>query len=286
MDEQLGSDLIAQCTTLGYELLYGIFTLPRIQGDPHPGNIKVLEDNRIGLIDFGIAAPAPKDKSSFFGLIQEFEKVYHDSLDVESLFGQFIRFFVSDLYRALKRLSELQVQTEDTPDLNQTLNRIAHQAFEKHAGPIDATTLRKQNKNILTVINQAVNKQNRFGFVVTIQSSEMLRAAQSYIALVESVGLQEEVLPIVFTSVIERLQTEMPELAQDDANAMSVSDAVEIITNWLERVADRDPVLFSSLIRRINVGRNNAKARKAKATSNAAETTESAPNPAEVAEHA
>jgi len=277
IDEQLGSDLNEQMITLGYELLYGIFTLPRIQGDPHPGNIKVLADNKIGLIDFGIAAPAPKEKSSFFGLIEEFEKVYHDAVDIEGLFGQFIRFFVSDLYRALKRLSELQVQNEDTPDLTKSLSKVAHQAFEKQAGPLDANTLRKQNKNILTVINSVVNKQNRFGFIVTIQSSEMLRAAQSYIATVESLGIQDDVLPVVFTSVIERLRAEMPELTQDDANTMSVGHAVEIITDWLERIADRDPVLFSSLIRRINVGRKELKQRAAtKAPKAKTEVTERA----------
>ncbi len=54
--EYLGSDLDAQLTTLGIESLSGVFDLPRVQGDPHPGNVRLLTGDRVGLIDFGISS--------------------------------------------------------------------------------------------------------------------------------------------------------------------------------------------------------------------------------------
>jgi hypothetical protein len=87
--------------------------------------------------------------------------------------------------------------------------------------------------------------------VVTVQSSEILRAAQTFVSLVESLNRQDNVLPVVFTSSVERLQSEMPELMNDDHGFASVSDALEVVTNWLERVADRDPALFRSLMSKI-----------------------------------
>ena len=48
------SDLTAQLRMLGYESIVAAFTLPRVQGDPHPGNIRIMTKNRVGLIDFGI----------------------------------------------------------------------------------------------------------------------------------------------------------------------------------------------------------------------------------------
>ena len=32
---------------------------------------------------------------------------------------------------------------------------------------------------------------------------------------------------------------------------MSVGQALEVVTNWLERIAERDPVLFRQLLERI-----------------------------------
>ena len=35
---------------------------------------------------------------------------------------------------------------------------------------------------------------------------------------------------------------------------MSVSQSLDIVSSWLERVANRDPVLFSQLMKRIKIG--------------------------------
>ena len=43
--DQVGSNLEKQMETLGYELLRGAFDMPRVQGDPHPGNIRLLPNN-------------------------------------------------------------------------------------------------------------------------------------------------------------------------------------------------------------------------------------------------
>src|SRR6185369_5753129 len=73
--EQLGSDLIAQLQNLGYESVMSVFKLRRIQGDPHPGNIRLMRHNKVGMIDFGISAKAPEDKSGLFGLFESYDKV-------------------------------------------------------------------------------------------------------------------------------------------------------------------------------------------------------------------
>ena len=36
---------------------------------------------------------------------------------------------------------------------------------------------------------------------------------------------------------------------------MSIADALEIVSNWLERVAERDPALFQQLMTRIKLGK-------------------------------
>ena len=103
--QQLGSDLTQQLKTLGFEYVRGIFMLPRVQGDPHPGNVKLLSDNRIALIDFGISAKSPRERAAFYGVLRQYEQLLRGNVDIPMLLGQFLRFFVSDLYKAMKKIT-------------------------------------------------------------------------------------------------------------------------------------------------------------------------------------
>jgi hypothetical protein len=249
--ENLNSDLDQQLRTLGEEYIYGMFDIPRIQGDPHPGNVKLLENNRVGLIDFGIYAPAPKDKPSFFALVEEYSNLYNGKLDIEELFGKFLRVFAGDLYQAFRRLHDAREGSSE--DLTKTIGKLAKKAFTAHMNKSESSKVMSE-PNMLKMINQIVNKQNRFGLVLTVQSSEILRAAQSYVTLVEALGRDKEVLPIMFAEAVDRLRRDKPELTIEEPSNMTIARALDIVTKWLERVANRDPVLFRRLMSQLRGG--------------------------------
>ncbi|HUD06276.1 MAG TPA: AarF/ABC1/UbiB kinase family protein [Candidatus Saccharimonadales bacterium] len=249
--EHLGSNLDEQLTSLGIEFIKGIFTLPRIQGDPHPGNIKLLENNRVGIVDFGIIAPAPQDSPAFFALMEEYAKLYEGNLDIEELFGKFLRFFASDLYRAFRRLHDMSSHSSE--DLTKTIGKIAKKAFAGHMNHTNADKL-MHDDSILSIINQVVNRQNRFGIVLTVHSSEILRAAQTYITLVETLDRGPKVLPVVFRRGVDEVKTLKPELSVEKPVHMSVTKAVDTVTRWLGRVAERDPQLFQKFMKQIRGG--------------------------------
>lgn len=253
--EHLGSDLDEQLTMMGIEATKAIFNLNRVQGDPHPGNIRLMTNNRVGLIDFGISAPTPQNKAAFFGLLDEWNRLYSDSQNIMNLFEQFIRFFVSDLYRALKRLSAMSRRDDDQEDSNFTreVGKVAQQTFSSMIGTQDIRPLLADGR-ILQIINQMINKDNRFGLVMRLEASEVLRASQTYITLIDSLGRRETVLPNVFSEVIRQVDIEHPELRHQQEDTMSVGAAIETVTRWLERVAQRDPALFRQLMGRIRIG--------------------------------
>jgi hypothetical protein len=244
--EVLGSDLDQQLIELGIQYFYGMFTLPRIQGDPHPGNVKLLDNNQVALIDFGIDAPSPKDKPAFFGLIKEYANIYSGKLDIEELFGRFLNVFANDLYNAFRKLSEVR-DGGNSEGLTKAIGRLANKTFMSRVKTSDSNAM-MSDPNIIRLINKVVNDQNRFGIELSLESTEMLRAAQTYINLVESLGRKDQVLPVVFTKAIARLEHDHPELVIEKNSNMTVARAINIITKWLERVANRDPVLFRKLI--------------------------------------
>ncbi len=257
VQEQLGSDLKKQLADLGYEFMISIFNLTRIQGDPHPGNVRLMTGNRVGLIDFGIQARTPKNKAAFFGMIEEWDRLYSGTQSIANMFEQFLRFFVSDLYKALKKLSSMQQREEgaEKSDFTRDVGRIAQETFSSVIGTDDITPL-IENGRIMQIISQIVNKKNRFGLVMKIEASEILRAAQTYMNLVESLGVRSEVLPQVFKRVVANVHSEHQEMLHQNDELTSISDALETVSNWLERVAERDPMLFSQLMRRIKLGKH------------------------------
>ncbi len=251
--ETLGSDLDLQLSTLGYESIMGIFHLERIQGDPHPGNIRLMDDDRVGLIDFGISAKAPPEKAAFFGMLQAYDRLFKGSQTAVNLFEQGLRFFVSDLYRALKKLASIYGKGDDKDYLSE-VSGIAAKAFAEVTGSDIIEANFTQDNSAMAVINRLVNKGNRFGLVMRLDASDILRAVQTYTSLVGSLGRYQQVVPPIMDRVVTDVQKLYPETISDSDDQISVDDAIDIIMKWLERVAERDPALFRQLMSKIKTG--------------------------------
>lgn len=247
--DTMGADLDKQLINLGIAYFYGMFTLDRIQGDPHPGNVKFLENGKVGLIDFGIAAPAPKDKAAFFGLIKEYGKIYSDKLDIEELFGRFLKVFASDLYDAFTKLNELR-DGEASENLTRVIGGLAKKTFVDKMTKSESEQL-MNNPDIIFLINRIVNEKNRFGIELTLESTEILRAIQTYVKLVASLDRRDQVLPQVFKTAVPLLENQHPELMIERPNNISTGRAINIVTKWLERVAIKDPALFKKFMSQI-----------------------------------
>lgn len=260
LKQQLGSDINEQLKLLGTEYIRGIFLLPRVQGDPHPGNVKFLDGNRVALIDFGISAKSPREKAAFYGVMREYQRMLSGQIDIPMMLGQFLRFFVSDLYKAMKKVTSLLPENDKSNDLTRQMGLVAESNFKKEMGDDDIETALKTG-SIVGTINNVINSGNRFGIIVKLDDSEMLRAAQSYITLVASFDLKGEILPEAFKNGLDYVAEQRPDYTQEGEITMSANKAMEVISKWLERVANRDPVLFKTFVTKIKSA--EAKAPKA-----------------------
>ena len=80
----------------------------------------------------------------------------------------------------------------------------------------------------------------------------MLRAVQTFTTLVSSLGLYAKVMPDTLHQANQYIRENYPDVVNDSKEAMDIGSALETISNWLERVADRDPMLFRQLSETIN----------------------------------
>ena len=270
--QQLGSDLDTQLRNVGEESFIATFALPRIPGDPHPGNLRFMTNNRVGLIDFGIAAPAPRNRPAFYALLKEWYGVYDGSGTMGGLFEQFMRYFVNDLYRALKKLSailprsssEKNGENQPSPlapgsnaDLVQEVGRLVESGFQSTADKHGVRTLIEQGQ-LMSLFGQVVNKDNRLGLIIQLESSEFLRASQTYVAFLNALHKRSLFFAILRNS-LDRIADEFPRLINETDSTVSTSQAIAIINKWLERVALRDPLMFAELMRRISPREKAAK---------------------------
>ncbi len=255
VQEMLGSDLDTQLSILGYESILGIFHLGKIQGDPHPGNVRLLPENHVGLIDFGISAQAPPEKGALYGMLEAYDRIFKGSQTAVDLFEQGLRFFVSDLYRSLKKLATIAGKGTDRDYLSE-VSGMAAQTFSDVTGTDIIAADFTKDQSALMIINEVVNKGNRFGLIMRLEASDILRTVQTYTALVSSLDRYQPVVAPMMNQVVADIKRLHPEVLTDTDDQIAVGDAIDIIVEWLERVAERDPALFKQLMEKIRLGRD------------------------------
>jgi hypothetical protein len=243
--QHLGSDLEKQMELLGFELLRGAFDGRRIQGDPHPGNIKLLPNNQVGLIDFGISAAAPDDKPAFYALIEAYSGLFSGKQTIADLFDKTLRFFVKDLYRSLMTISKFVGESAEKA-LPKQLGQVAERSFESVTGKKMVELQEGKEDLALIEANRIFNEGNRFGLIMKLEDTAIMRSAQSFMTLLYSLGLYKKTLPIILDNVLTYVRTSYPDITHD-SETVSLADALETVSAWLERVAEKDPQLFKEL---------------------------------------
>lgn len=245
--EKTGSNVWTQLEIFGTELLIGILTADFVIGDPHPGNIKLLPDNRIGLIDFGIAAAAPVNRQAFLNLLREYEKVYAGSFDPGTFTIAALQFFDEDLTQALSVAGRLL-----TPWEPQTLLRKIGEAARK---ALDEVKINPQMTNLLDqklllrLFNQSINEKNRFGITINLDAADMLKSAGTCINVIRAVGTHEQTNPVIHHGLRRAIAAaESGRLPEGEANPEPRPEyALEFLSSWLAGIADSDPFLYRQI---------------------------------------
>jgi len=225
-----------------------------VHGDPHPGNIRLLPEDKVSLIDFGIAASPPKRPKAFYQLMKQYWLAEsEDQHDAGTLFRYYIQYYAYDLYQSLRRISRYATeQLHESFDLNAALEDLARTIF-KEKGGVEQRERGIRDGRGGGMLNRLVNTNNRFGLIAKLDDADMMRGWSTYINVINKLGIKSLILPKVYSRVMPQVQREMPELEQEDENEVSLSTALEIVMSWLERVAGKDINLFQELVEKLRL---------------------------------
>ncbi len=230
---------------LGFDALYSAFSADLIQGDPHPGNVKFLAENKVAIIDFGIMARTPRDQAAMFDLMKEYQKFYAGRFDAYTFSVTALRFYAADLVAAITALDSFPGRSSQAERILEELGTAAERTFHSGGNKLTLEQLLARGR-LMTTFGEVVNRGNRFGLKIHHDSPNFIRAAQLFVVLAESLGCKHEVLPVVFERVVKQVEAD-GRILQGAKQAPDINRAMETLAAWLDRISTKDPVLFRKL---------------------------------------
>jgi serine/threonine protein kinase len=246
--EKVGSDLRSQLATLHYEGMERALNSQPIHGDPHPGNIKFLPDDKVGLIDFGIVVEPVKHPERFLKFLKRMNTMeYHDGRPAEVFIG-YLEYLAYDLYKSIELFSKrLGV------DLEAHLGNLAEKMFFDTTSQEEIAEA-KRGVKFGSLMNGKVNGDNKFSFITKVEDSSLLRMTQTFVAMTTMLG-HRDLLPEVNEKIIKKFEnSSVTRRAQKEP---TIERAIDLVGSWLGSIAEKDFKLYQQITSALNQAQTN-----------------------------
>jgi serine/threonine protein kinase len=250
--DQIGSDLKVQLIELGFELNKAILSGGPIHGDPHPGNIRLLPNNRVALLDFGISAKPLKSPNAYYAMFKGFwEAEYTNNPDPGAMFLSYIRFFSAKLYGSMRVVSSYASKRNGKKiELDSFISDLGNKYFKKSVTDEqlkDGLDRIREGKDATDIsVNNIINQDNRFQVIVKTKDGAVLRAMVTYMSLVSELGFRY-LIPTVYDQTVVFVENNLPGIDKIEEPNIGLGEALETIYNWLEKVAKQDIELYRNI---------------------------------------
>lgn len=247
---ETGSDITKTLSEFGYAINRQMFMGHPVHGDLHPGNVRFLPNNRVGILDFGILAFPPSRRRAHLELSASYWRAaVNRRLDLGEHFMLSMRLYSRDLYYSIDRISKYC-----TSKLGKTVNLVevcGTYVARLAEGEIGKETLKRYSEEMRfgELLHMVVNKGNRFGLEVKVDEMSWVRTYGSFINMVNALG-EREIFRELDRMLLGDLDAFRSEI-QDDTPVMPLSSAFIVMNEWLERIASKDPLLFSNISTKI-----------------------------------
>jgi hypothetical protein len=229
---------------LAYESLAAIFEDGGAHGDPHPGNIYILRDNRIALIDFGIVTQKITRKTEMLGMLSEYVALYSGDFSPERFTLRMMDAFVPKLTRSLYVISR-SYGVNLAEKVMLLIGDIAGQELRNQPSGSEPQKM-IENYKMLNLFMQVVNHDNRFGLTADIESLAFFRSSIIYLHLSDRLCIDRQTVSRAYQRILIDYG--------DQRTAYNVNYGVEtldesfhFVANWLDRLHYSDPISYDKI---------------------------------------
>lgn len=248
--ELTGSDLWEQVVLAGGEALYTAMCAEYVYGDPHPGNIILLSENRIGLIDFGIIAQKPTSHEAYYNWVESYYEILCGEDKFQRLLETTVTCFCPDI--------SLAMQTCNFADEN-LLEVLAAAMTKKLSHEMNGNANYVQsfkNGHLMDVFIQVVGTKV-LDINVDAINFELMKAMQAFLGAVTILDNNEH--RNAFSEIMLRSMdyaltcARITGVPHDSVKRThySLTESYELLINTVSSLADNDEYLFNLVRERI-----------------------------------
>lgn len=246
---EVGSDVWKQLCTLGVEMLRSSIYADYVMVDPHPGNVRLLPNDRVALIDFGLISRAPTNRSGFARIIHEFRNLFEDKFSPSDFTVAMLAFFDAELHEALEIISR-----DSGDDYRETVGKFID-SFLTSPSKVSRMQQYISDRQLLQMFDSVLNQGNKLAIHITEQNALLQRSMTMFLSIVR--GISDAHVDSVYDDLVSYCLT----VVDDEIQTRGVSQpltyrvmtdelALEVASDWLSLIAERDKRLYSYIINR------------------------------------
>lgn len=248
--EMTGSDVWEQVVLAGGEALYTAMCADYVYGDPHPGNIILLSDNRIGFIDFGIIAQRPTSHETYHNWVESYYEILCGKGSVQKLLETTVTCFCPDISLAMQKCNF------DDSNLLRILSEAVTQKLDNEMIGNVGYSQSFQDGHLMDVFIQVVGTRV-LDVKVDAINFELLKAMQAFLGAVTILDNREgkhrfsEIMCRAMEYALTNARvTGVPRDAVK-VTSYGLTESYELLINTFSSLADNDEYLFNLVKERI-----------------------------------
>lgn len=246
--EKTGSDIWMQMMIAGGECLRTAMTEDYVFGDPHPGNIILLPNDKIAYIDFGIIVHKPKSREAFYRFVKSYYDILMGKEDYAKLIETSMFCFCPDIANALK-LCSMNMKTDYFRSISTAINR-------------KIKLLKLNNVNLNSTLNDGhmfiaftkiIDNNNSLNIQIDYSNFGLLKAMQALICSINTIDSkygENRFSKIMIGSMRYALKYCKKNGIKRDMNyntKYDIGESYELLLENLSSLASKDEFLFKNL---------------------------------------
>jgi serine/threonine protein kinase len=238
------SSLAQLMEELAFEALNANFNGAPSHGDPHPGNIVLLPNNRVAFIDFGIIGEEVRRKKQLISLIREYVNVYFGNFDASRFTGKMVEFYVPELMQSLSVIGA-SVGVDVKKKVSDSMGTIVEGILKSSEYEESAQKLIGRYQ-FSSLFYKVINANNRFAIQADLESVALMRSTFMFLQLLSRLDLPQTVVGHAYRRVLDE-QSHIEESSFVAVDADSLDKSFQVVSTWLDRLRYSDPVSFIKL---------------------------------------
>ncbi|MDD3187781.1 MAG: AarF/ABC1/UbiB kinase family protein [Bacilli bacterium] len=245
------SDIWSQIMVVGGEALRTAITADFVYGDPHPGNIMILPDDKIAFIDFGIVANKPLSQEAFYLWMKSYYDILVGGEDYGKLLESSYMCFCPDLINAFRRCS---FENDFVNYIAKAINSKASLLYDKN----DKMQNLIQNGHFIKMFTGFIDNKNALNIKLDMRNFQLLKAMQAFLSSITTIDNKDannRFAKLMIGSMKYAFKyCDILGVKKDYSynTKYSVNESYQVLVDAISSIAENDEFLFNSILKGMN----------------------------------